>query len=37
MLIHHIVIANLRCDVGQMDIEHSVKLHWSDLPPSKKP
>lgn len=34
MLIHHIVRADLRCDVGQMNIAHSVKLHWPDPPPS---
>lgn len=36
MLIHHIVRADLRCDVGQMNIAHSVKLHWPDPPLSKK-
>lgn len=36
MLIHHIVRVDLSCDVGQMNIAHSVKLHWPGPPPSKK-
>lgn len=36
MLIHCPVRADLRCDVGQMNIAHLVKLHWPGPPPSKK-
>lgn len=36
MLIHLIVRADLRCDVGQMNIVRSAKLHRADPPPSNK-
>lgn len=36
MLICHIVRAVLRCDIGQMNIAHSLKLHWCGTLPSKR-
>lgn len=36
MLICYIVRADLRSDIGQMNIAHSVKLHWCGPPCGKR-